>query len=42
MKYVILIISIYICIKTFSYGIYEIKKNSNLSRWYFRDNYCYI
>lgn len=41
MKYLILVFSIYIFIKTISYGIYEIKKNSNLPRWYYRDNNCY-
>ena len=41
MQYLILISSIIVLIKTISYGIYEIKKNSNLPRWYFRNNYCY-
>ncbi len=41
MKYLILVLSIFISIKTVSYGIYEIKKNSNLSRWYCRNNNCY-
>jgi len=41
MKYLILAFSIYIFIKTVSYGIYEIKKNSNLPRWFYRDNNCY-
>lgn len=41
MKYLVLILSIVISIKTASYGIYEIKKNSNLPRWYYRNNNCY-
>lgn len=42
MKYLVLILSVIVFIKTISYGIYEIKKNSNLSRWNFRDNNCHI
>lgn len=42
MKYLVLILSIIISIKTVSYGVYEIKKNSNLLRWYYRNNNCYL
>ena len=41
MKYLVLVLSIIISIKTASYGVYEIKKNSNLLRWYYRNNNCY-
>ena len=41
MKYLVLILSIVISIRTASYGVYEIKKNSNLPRWYYRNNNCY-
>lgn len=41
MKYIILITSIIVCIKTASYGIYEIKKNSNKLRRYYRNINCY-
>ena len=41
MKYIILIISIIIGIRTASYGFYEIKKNSNILRWNWRNTYCY-
>ena len=29
MKFIIIILSLIICIKTISYGLYEIKKNQN-------------
>ena len=41
MRFLVLFLSIIVGIRTISYGIYEIKKNSNLSRWYYRDNNCY-
>ena len=41
MKYIILILSIIISIRTGSYGVYEIKKNSNILRWYYRNTNCY-
>ncbi len=31
MKFVILILSIFVAIKTISYGIYELKTNSNIT-----------
>lgn len=41
MKYLILVASIIASVRTISYGIYEIKNNSNLSRWNFRNINCY-
>lgn len=41
MKYIIFILSILITIRTISYGFYEIKKNSNILRWYFCNINCY-
>lgn len=41
MKYLVLVVSIFVFIKTTSYGIYEIKNNSNLPRWYHHNINCY-
>ena len=41
MQILIFVLSISISVKAISYGIYEIKKNSNLLRWYCRNNNCY-
>lgn len=41
MKYLVLFISIIISARTASYGIYEIKKNSNILRWHYRNINCY-